>query len=121
MFQLREASLDVVPQAIDMAVDDGLDLAVPPGGDDGGDVSGFQVGQDEVGVVALVGEQDARVGTGLVHHRRIALHIRDLTAAQTNRDGEALSVAAEMDLGREATSRAAKILILSPPFAPAAC
>ena len=42
-----------------MAIDDRLDLAVSLGRDDGGDTSSLQVGQDEVGVVSLVGEQDA--------------------------------------------------------------
>ena len=105
-----------------MAVDDGLDLAVPLGRDDGGNASRLQVGQDEVGVVSLVGEQDSRLRAGLVHDRGIAFHIGDLTAAQGDRDREAQSVAAEMDLGREATARAAKTLVLIPFFsAPAAC
>jgi len=105
-----------------VSVDDGLDLAVSLGRDDGSDTSGLQVGEDEVGVVSLVGEQDARRRPGLVHDRRIAFHIRDLTAAQRDRDREAQSVAAEMDLGREATTRAAKTLVLIPFFsAPAAC
>ncbi len=105
-----------------MAVDDGLDLAVALGRDDGGDASGLQVGQDEVGVISLVGEQDTRLRAGLVHDRRVALYIADLPAAQRDRDRQAQSVAAEMDLGREATSRAAKTLVLIPFFsAPAAC
>ena len=105
-----------------MAVDDRLDLSVPFGRDDGDDASGLQVGQDEVGIVSLVGKQDAGLGAGLVHDRRVAFHIGDLPAAQRDRDREAQSVAAEMDLGREATSRAAKTLILIPFFsAPAAC
>lgn len=105
-----------------MAIDDGLDLAVPLGRDDGGDASRLQVGQYEVGVVSLVGEQDARRRSGLVHDRGVAFHIRHLTPAQRNRDREASSVAAEMDLGREATARAAKTLVLIPFLsAPAAC
>ena len=105
-----------------MTVDDGLNLAVPPCGNDGDDIPGVKVGQDEVGVVSLVGEQHARLWAGFVHDRRIALHIGDLTAAQRDRDKEAQSVAAEMDLGREATARAAKTLVLIPFFsAPAAC
>jgi len=105
-----------------VTVDDGLDLAVSLCGNDGSDASSLQVGQDEVGVVSFVGEQDTGLGTGFVHDRRVAFHIGDLTAAQRDRDREALSVAAEMDLGREATARAAKTLVLIPFFsAPAAC
>ncbi len=96
-------------------------LSVSLGGDDGGDASGLRVGQDEVGVVYLVGQQDAGLGPGLVHDRGIAFHVGDLSAAQRDRDREAQSVAAEMDLGREATARAAKTLVLIPfSSAPAA-
>ena len=105
-----------------MAVDDGLDLAIALGRYDGGDASGLQVGKDEVSVVSLVGQQDTGPRAGLVHDRCVAFHIGDLPAAQRDRDREAQSVAAEMDLGREATSRAAKTLVLIPFFsAPAAC
>lgn len=105
-----------------MAVDNGLDLAVPLGRDDGGDASRFQVRQNEVGVVSLVGEQDAKRRPGFVHDGGVAFHIGDLTAAQRDCDREAQSVAAEVDLGREATARAAKTLVLIPFFsAPAAC
>ena len=105
-----------------MPVDDGLNLAVSLGWNDSGDAPCRQVVADEVGVVSLVGEQDAGLGPWLMHDRAVALHIGDLAAAQRDRDREAQSVAAEMDLGREATSRAAKTLILIPFFsAPAAC
>ena len=105
-----------------MTVDDGLNLAVPPCGNDGDDIPGVKVGQDEVGVVSLVGKQNARRGSWLAHNRAVAFHIRGLTAAQRDRDREAQSVAAEMDLGREATARAPKTLVPAPFFsAPAAC
>lgn len=38
---------------------------------------------------------------------------------QRQADRQAMSIGAEMDLGREATARASKILAMSPPFAPA--
>lgn len=105
-----------------MAVDGGLNLSVTLAGDDGGDASGVEVFADEVGVVSLVGEQHAGLRAGLIHDRRVAFHIGDLPAAQRDRDREAQSVAAEMDLGREAAARAAKTLVLIPFFsAPAAC
>lgn len=72
VLQLREASPDVVSESVDAAVDDGLDLAVPLGRDDGDDASGFQVVADEVGVVGLIGQQHAGPGTGRVHHRRLS-------------------------------------------------
>jgi hypothetical protein len=72
VFQLREASFDEVSQAVNVSINDGLDLAVSLCRDDRGDASPLQVGKDEVSVVSLVGEQDAGLGTGLVHDRRIA-------------------------------------------------
>ena len=105
-----------------MAVDEGLNLSVSLGGDDVCDASVAQVLADEVGVVSLVGKQNARRGSWLAHNRAVAFHIRGLTAAQRDRDREAQSVAAEMDLGREATARAPKTLVPAPFFsAPAAC
>ncbi len=99
-----------------MTVDDGLDLGVSPCGNDGDDVPGAKVGQDEVGVVSLIGEPHAGLWAGFVHDRRITFHIGDLTAAQRDGDRGGQSVAAEMDLDEEATARAAKTLILIPFF-----
>ena len=73
-----------------MSVDDGLYLAVALGRDDGGDAAMLQIGEDGVGVVALVAEQD-------------------------DRDRQTQAVGPQMDLAREATSRAPTT------FAPRAC
>lgn len=59
-------------------------------------------------------EQDTRRRPKLAHDGAVAFHIRDLTAAQRDRNREAQSVAAEVGLGREATARAAKNLVLIP-------
>jgi len=64
MFELGEASLDEVSEGVHMTVHDRLDLAVSLARDDDGDVAGFQVAPDEVGVVALVGQKHARLGSG---------------------------------------------------------
>jgi len=106
-----------------MTVDDRLDLAVSSARDDDGDVAGFQVAADEVGVVALVGQQHAGLGTGLRHHRGITLDVRGLPTGQGDGDRQAQPVASQMDLGREATARTAQTLAFRAPFlsAPAAC
>jgi len=106
-----------------MAVDDGLDLSIAFGRDDGGDAPGLEVGQDGVGVIALVAEHDLRLGSWLVHDRAVSLYIGDLATSQNHRDRQAQAVAPQMDLGREATARAAKTFALSARFflAPAAC
>ena len=43
-----------------------------------------------------------------------------LARRQDDADRQALTVGAKVDFGREATKRAAKTLVLSPPFAPSA-
>jgi hypothetical protein len=43
-----------------------------------------------------------------------------LAGRQDDADRQALTVCAKVDFGRKATTRAAKILVLRPPFAPAA-
>ena len=45
----------------------GLDLAVPLGWDDGCGSYGTQVGQEDIGVVSLVGERDSRRGPKFPH------------------------------------------------------
>ena len=72
-----------------MATDDRLDLAVSLDRDDGGGTSGLQFGEDEVGTVILFGEQNGRHRPRLVHDSAVALQIRDLPAAQRDRDREA--------------------------------
>ena len=107
-----------------MPVDDRLDLAISLWRDDCGYASTFEVGEDGVGVVAFVGEHDLWLRAGLGHDRRIAFDVGDPAAGQNHRDRQAQAVAPQMDLGREATARAAKTLVLSSRrffWAPAAC
>jgi len=106
-----------------MPVDDGLDLSVAFWRNDGGDAFGFEVGQDGVGVVPLVAEQHFRLWPRLGHDRTVALHVGDFAAGQDDGDRQAQAVGPQMDLGREATARAAKTFVLSARFfwAPAAC
>ena len=107
-----------------MAVDDRLDLAVALWRDDGGYAAIFQVGEDGVGVVALVAQEHLGFGAGLVHDRPIAPDVGDFAAGEDRRDREAQAVCPQMDLGREATSRAPKTFALRASrffWAPAAC
>ena len=106
-----------------MAIDDSLDLAGALWRDDGLHAPGFEVLKDGVGVVALVAEQDLRGWPRFVHDRAIAPDVGSLAAGQDRGDRQAQAVGPQMDLGREATARAAKTLVLSRCFfwAPAAC
>ena len=107
-----------------MAVDDGLDFAVALGRDDGGDSALLQVGEDSVGVVALVAHEHLGLGSRLGHDRGVAFDVGDLAASEDHRDRQAQAVGPQMDLGREATARAAKTFALRACrffWAPAAC
>jgi hypothetical protein len=106
-----------------MTVDDGLDLAVAFGRNDGGHASGVEVCEDGVGVVTLVAHEHLRLGAGLGHQRGVTPDVGSLAAGQDDGDGQAQAVGSQMDLGREATARAAKTFAMSTRFflAPAAC
>ena len=107
-----------------MSVDDRLDLAVSLGRDDGGDAAVLQVGEDGVGVIALVTQEHLGLWPGLGHDRRVALDVGDLAAGEDHGDRQAQAVGPQMNLGREATSRAPKTFALRARrffWAPAAC
>ncbi len=91
-----------------MAVDVALDRSVALGRDDGGGAPGVEIGQDGVGVVALVPEQHPGLGSGLGHERGVTLDVGYFAAGQHDGDGQAEAVRPQMDLGREATARAPK-------------
>lgn len=115
-----EAPLDPVAQGVDVAVDALADLAASAGRNDGHAAAIFHVLADRVGVIAAVGQQDACGRPVRLHQGSIAAVVGDLAAGDLGRYGQAHAVRAEVDLGREATSRTAKTLILNPPLAPAA-
>ena len=120
VLQAVEASLDAVAQGVDMGVDALADLAGPAGGDDGDAAPGLHVLADRIGIVAAVSQQDAGGRSVRLHQGRVAAIVGDLAAGDLDGYGQTRAVRPEMDLGREATARTAKTLILNPPLAPAA-
>ena len=82
-----------------MAVNDGLDLAIALGWDDSDDSAILQVGEDGVGVVAFVAEQNLGLGSRLGHDRGIAFDVGDLSAGENHGDRQAQAVGPQMDLG----------------------
>lgn len=116
MLEFGEAALDQISQGVEVSIDDGLDLSIALGRDDAGDAPGVEIGEDDVGVVALVAKQHLGSGAGLGHERAVSLHVGHFAAGQDHRDREAKAIAPQVDLGREATSRAAKTFVLSARF-----
>ena len=110
-----EEPLDSVAHGVDGAVDGVLELAVPLGWDLWASATRAQFASDIVGVVALVGEHDLWVGVSLGHQVVESSAVMGLTRRQDQRDWKTLSVGPGVDFGREATARAAKSLVLSPP------
>ena len=83
-----------------------LHFAVSLGRDLGRGATITQVLADCVAVVALVGEHCAGITVALFHQFVIGCDVMRLAFTQRRADGEAISVAAEMDLGSEAAPRA---------------
>jgi hypothetical protein len=74
-----------------------------------------------VGVIALVGQRDARANVGAdVQQGRELPAVARLAAGQMEGDRQAGKIGLEMDLGREPAARTAERLAALPPFAPAA-
>jgi hypothetical protein len=56
-----------------------------------------------IGVISLIGDQDAWKRRGVSHHEVEALVVRDFATGDLHADRETVRVGAEMDFGREAT------------------
>jgi hypothetical protein len=77
--------------------------------------------RNRVGVVAFVGKQGVDLVADHAQERREPLDVMCLSRREREAKRPAFAVAARMDFGREAAARTAKgLLILSPPFFPAA-
>ena len=86
-------------RGIDRQLDQGISL----GRDHGDAAAPLHIFANEVSVIALVGQQDFRLGAVGIHDRQIAFVIGDFTAAQGESYGQAQRIDAEMDFGRKAT------------------
>lgn len=104
-----------------MVINLNYDFPISTHGNDRYDLAIVQMFSDIVTVVPFVCNDDFRVRARFGHNRHKAFHIRYFTSRKCDSNREAKTVCSQMDFGREATARAAKILALSPPFAPAAC
>lgn len=120
VFQLVEAALDHVAQGIDGPVDSLAHLAVLSHGDHGQGVAALDVFPNFIRVIAPVGDQNGGLWQIVGHHQIVAGVVGILPWLDLGPHREACAVDPQVDLGRETTSRTAKSLFRSPPFAPAA-
>jgi len=119
ILELVEEALDTVAQGIEQWIDRALNLAIALCRND-------RIGSVEPGifangiaVIASVGEQRLRPNVAL-HQCFVGRRIVRFARCDDEAERETFAVRAGMDFTREAAARAAKTLILSPPFAPAA-
>lgn len=115
-----EEALDPVSHRIQCAIDCVLDVTVLLGRDFWLATPDANLVANGIAVVALVAQHHRRVGVGLGHQVVERRAVVSLARGQQKRDWKTLSVGPGVDFGRKATARAAKSLVLSPPFAPAA-
>jgi len=107
--------LDPVAHGVCRAINTVLDQPVALGGDFRPTAACTHVIADCVAVITAITEHDLGVTVTLGHQVFVGGAIVSLAGRQNDTDGQALSVGAKVDFGREATARAAKILVLSPP------
>ena len=120
VFQLVEAALDHVAQGVDGHVDSLAHPSVLSHRYHGQSVTALDLFPNFIRVIAPVGDQNGWLRQIVSHHQIVAGVIGILPRRDLGPHREASAVDAEMDLGREPTSRTAKSLFRSPPFAPAA-
>jgi len=87
--------------------------------DDGDGTGGNNGGTEVIGVIGRVGHHDG--GALKAEKGRGLRHVAFLPGGQTDADGTAKPTDGDVDLSAQATAGAAKGLIFSPFFAPAAC
>ena len=122
MFEGVDATLDQVTALVGLAIVWDRFFSIHLRRDDRLDAALFEVIADRVGVVALVTEELLWRGFEKLHERVVALDLMRLAAGQLEHERPAFGVGAQVDFGREAAPRAPKrLLILIPPFTPAAC
>ena len=120
VLQSVDAALNAITQGVDRSLDAVLNTPVALCWDLRLPATVADIPSDGIAVVAAVGEQDARVAVAFIYQLGIGRAVVRLARRQRQADRQAISVGAQMDLGRKATARAPKTLAVSPPFAPAA-
>ena len=119
MLELVEAAFDEMPFLVEGGIERKLSGPGGVGGDDRLSPGGGNIPAEVVGVIGgvgdhLLGRQAGDQGLGLGD-------VIALAGGQQEAHRQAQTAHRQVDLARQAPARAAEGLILSPPFAPAAC
>ena len=115
-----EEPLDAVAQGIERFIDCMLYLSARDARDHGSAATALDILANGFAVVAFVAKHLLGIAVDLVHQRLNGGHVVDLAGRDHDADGQALSVSARIDLGREAAARTAERVALGSPFPPAA-
>ena len=121
LLQLVVQPLDPIPQAVQLAVERQRRRAGRVGRDHRQDAADQQVLPDPVGIVAHVADQAARARRHVLDQGLECAALVRLPGREDDGERQPIRVAAQVQLGREATAGAAQRLSVLPPLAPAAC
>jgi hypothetical protein len=120
LLEVGEGAFDAVALPIEGTVEAALDFADGSGRDDGGDAALAEMVEDEVGVVALVGEHRPWAAIAEQHDGLGA--VIGLAAGQHEAERQPEGIGKQVDLGRQTSSTPPQSALRSPFFrADAAC
>lgn len=104
VLELVEAPLDKVPQPVEPAIDSDTEPARLAHRDHRQDATRLHGFANLVGVIAAIGQQDARLRQVVVHDQIKAQVVRCLARRDVRPHWQPGSIDAQVDLGRETTS-----------------
>ena len=120
VFELVEAALDHVTKPIESMIYADAHLAGLAHRNLGQDIAFIHGFPNAISIITSICQQHARFWQVTVHHQIETQIVGRLPRRDVRSHWQAMRVDAEVDLGRKPTSRTAKTLSRSPPFAPAA-
>jgi hypothetical protein len=122
LLEAIDAPLNEITPLVGFAVVLERRLAVRSRWDDGLYAAGSQIAADFVAVITLIAKELVGIDIMKLHQCIVAFDFVRLAGRHIEGQRVAFGVGAEVDFGREAAPRTAeRLLILIPPFTPAAC
>lgn len=119
-FEMSDHALDTVTLAIDALVPTDFGFSIGFGGNAVPDCALLQTVPDGIGVVAFVGKKVVGLDICQSHYVFERRAVRGFTGREVEGERETSGITETMNFTGEPAPRAAKSLLASPPFAPAA-